>query len=111
MCRIEACSVNGMQGKDSDWDVLLEALPKSVPSPVFWPPDQQQELLRGSKVLKEAQDRAAALQMEWAAIHERVSADPSKYDPSGRVSASANNGTALVALRVPSTMLLCISGS
>ena len=81
MCWVEARHLNGMQGKASEWDVFLDALPESVPSPVFWPQEQQQELLRGSKVLKEARDRAAALQSEWAAIQERVSADPSRYDP------------------------------
>ena len=81
MCFSEAHHLYGMQGKASEWNVFLDGLPESVPSPVFWPQEQQQELLRGSKVLKEAQDRAAALQSEWAAIQERVSADPSKYDP------------------------------
>ena len=78
---VEARHPIGMQGKASEWDVFLDALPESVPSPIFWPHDQQQELLRGSRVLREAQDRAAALQAEWAAIQERVSADPSIYDP------------------------------
>ena len=80
-CWTETLHLYDMQGKASEWNVFLDALPESVPSPVFWPQEQQQELLRGSKVLKEAQDRAAALQSEWAAIQERVSADPSKYDP------------------------------
>ena len=77
----EACHPYDIQGKASEWNVFLDALPESVPSPVFWPQEQQQELLRGSRVLKEAQERAAALQMEWAAIQERVSADPGKYNP------------------------------
>lgn len=81
ICWTEALHLCDMQGKASEWNVFLDALPESVPSPVFWPQEQQQELLRGSKVLKEAQERAAALQMEWAAIQERVSADPSRYDP------------------------------
>ena len=80
ICWTEARHLYDMQGKASEWNVFLDALPESVPSPVFWPREQQQELLRGSKVLKEAQERAAALQSEWAAIQERVSADPSKYD-------------------------------
>ena len=52
-----------------------------MPSPVFWAAGQQEELLRGSPVLKEAKARAAALQKEWSAIQEMASADPGKYDP------------------------------
>ena len=102
MCQMEAHHLIGMQGKASEWAVFLEALPESVPSPVFWPYEQQQELLRGSKVLKEAQNRTAALQKEWAGIQERVSAAPSKYDPGRRTSVSATIPQSLWCCDAPS---------
>ena len=68
------------QGDKSEWAPFLNALPKAVPSPVFWPAEQQEELLRGSPVLKEAKARATALQKEWASIQEKVSAEPGTFD-------------------------------
>lgn len=59
----------------------MDALPESVPSPMFWPTEQQEGLLRGSPVLKEAKERAAALRTEWSAIQQKVSAQHSKFDP------------------------------
>ena len=72
-----------LQGDKSEWAPFLDALPEAVPSPVFWAKQQQEELLRGSPVLKEAKARAAALQKEWSAIQEKVSADPSRFDQGG----------------------------
>ena len=69
-----------LQGDKSEWAPFLDALPKAVPSPMFWPADQQEELLRGSPVLKEAKARAAALQKEWSAIQGKVSAEPGTSD-------------------------------
>ncbi|CAL5229330.1 g12636 [Coccomyxa viridis] len=69
------------KGEKSEWAPFLITLPDSVPSPVFWAAGQQEELLRGSPVLKEAKARATALQKEWSAIQEKVSADPGKFDP------------------------------
>ena len=76
-----------LQGDKTEWAPFLNTLPESVPSPVFWAAGQQEELLRGSPVLKEAKARAAALQKEWSAILEKVSADPSKFDPGAPYSA------------------------
>ena len=70
-----------LQGDESEWAPFLNALPKSVQSPLFWAAEQQEELLRGSPVLKEAKARAAALQKEWSAIQEKISAEPGTFEP------------------------------
>lgn len=63
-----------MQGEKSEWAPFLEALPGFVPSPMFWTAQQQEELLRGSPVLKEARERAEALHKDWSAIQQKLSA-------------------------------------
>ena len=69
-----------MQGKKSEWAPFLEAFPEFVPSPMFWTAQQQEELLRGSPVLNEAQERAEALRREWSAIQQNLSADGGAFD-------------------------------
>ena len=69
-----------MQGEKSEWAPFLEALPEFVPSPMFWTAQQQEELLRGSPVLKEARERAKALHREWCAIQQNLSADGGAFD-------------------------------
>ncbi len=96
-----------LQGEKSEWAPFLITLPDSVPSPVFWAAGQQEELLRGSPVLKEAKARATALQKEWSAIQEKVSADPGKFDPGAacftRVTNSCMVGTLLGSLSISVT--------
>lgn len=70
-----------VQGESSEWAPLLDALPESVSSPMFWATAKQEELLRGSPVLKEAKERAEALRKEWSSIQRKVSADLSIFEP------------------------------
>lgn len=69
------------QGPRSFWAPFLAVLPERTLSPILWS-DQELEALRGSPVAAEAAARRAALQQEWAALSEKVAADPSLY-PAG----------------------------
>lgn len=70
-----------MQGARSFWAPFLAALPERTLSPILWS-DEELEALKGSPVAAEAAARRSALQSEWAALGERVAAEPSLY-PAG----------------------------
>lgn len=59
---------------------MLAAMPRSAPNPMIWSPADR-ELLRGSPARAAAEDRAAALQAEWAALEPLLRADPSAFPP------------------------------
>ena len=53
---------------DSPWKDLIESLPSSVDSPIFWSDEERETLLRGSPVVGEAKQRRAALDAQWDAL-------------------------------------------
>lgn len=52
----------------SQWAPLLATLPEAIDTPVLWPDDERQALLKGSPVLEEARARERALDEEWESI-------------------------------------------
>jgi protein-histidine N-methyltransferase len=60
-------------GTASDYTTFVATLPISTLTPILWTDDERKELLRGSPVLEEANDRRAALQQEWTAIQDTLS--------------------------------------
>lgn len=63
------CAVQGMK---SQWQLLVDSLPKQVDTPVLWPPTEQADLLQGSAALQEAQSRLQALDAEWQSIAKQL---------------------------------------
>lgn len=57
----------------SEYTTFVATLPTSTLTPLLWTDDERKELLRGSPVLEEANDRRAALQQEWTAIQDTLS--------------------------------------
>ena len=55
-------------GDASPWSILMESLPESVDSPVFWSEDERARLLRGSPVAEESRSRNSELQKEWESL-------------------------------------------
>lgn len=55
-------------GDVSPWSILMQSLPESVDSPVFWSEDERARLLRGSPVAEESQSRNKELQKEWESL-------------------------------------------
>ena len=53
---------------DSLWRDLVDSLPLSVDSPIFWTDEEREALLRGSPVVAEAKQRRAALDAQWDAL-------------------------------------------
>jgi histone-lysine N-methyltransferase SETD3 len=53
---------------ESPWRALMDSLPSSVDSPVFWSDEERAALLRGSPVVKEAKERYRALELQWDAL-------------------------------------------
>lgn len=53
---------------DSPWKGLVDSLPKSVDSPIFWSDEERTRLLRGSPVAEVARQRRAALEEQWNAL-------------------------------------------
>ncbi|EIE20473.1 rubisco small subunit N-methyltransferase, partial [Coccomyxa subellipsoidea C-169] len=60
------------KGEESRWAPFLECLPEATLSPVLWPEEVQDELLKNSPTLKECRARRAALQQEWDVIAQRI---------------------------------------
>ena len=57
-------------GSDSPRKRLMESLPDSVDSPVFWSDEERVALLKGSPVVKESSQRFRALENEWEVLAE-----------------------------------------
>ena len=55
--------------QDSAWKGLVDSLPSSVDSPIFWSDDERARLLRGSPVAEEAGRRRASLKAQWDALN------------------------------------------
>ncbi len=53
----------------NSWRGLIESLPSSVDSPIFWSEEERARLLRGSPVAEEAGRRRAALEAQWDALN------------------------------------------
>ncbi|KAG0600309.1 hypothetical protein M758_11G023400 [Ceratodon purpureus] len=53
------------QGENSVWHPYLKTFPATTLSPLLWSAEEQQELLKGSPVLEEVQQRTAALEGEY----------------------------------------------
>eukprot|EP00882_Tetradesmus_deserticola_P007360 GHRQ01007754.1.p1 GENE.GHRQ01007754.1~~GHRQ01007754.1.p1 ORF type:complete len:476 (+),score=189.66 GHRQ01007754.1:146-1573(+) len=71
------------RGAASSWSQLLQTLPHSTASPVLWEEQERVELLTGSPVLQEARSRQAALQQQWAQLHEQhFSQAADRFSPS-----------------------------
>lgn len=61
-------SKHRMLGNISPWKRLMEALPESVDSPMFWSDEERLALLKGSPVVAESFQRFRALEKEWGAL-------------------------------------------
>ena len=57
-----------LQGGRSAWQPFLDSLPEQTESPMLWPRSEQEELLQGSPMLQEAQQRSKALNEEWQSL-------------------------------------------
>lgn len=55
-------------GSDSPWKYLIDTLPESVDSPIFWSEEDRLSLLKGSPVAVEASQRFKALEKEWDSL-------------------------------------------
>ncbi|PRW58899.1 rubisco small subunit N-methyltransferase [Chlorella sorokiniana] len=62
------------KGAASEWAPFLATLPRATLSPILWPDEERQQLLRGSPVLQEARTREQALRQEWQQIAEAMAA-------------------------------------
>lgn len=48
-----------MQGPSSEWSTFLRTLPQATLTPILWPDEERQQLLRGSPVLEVCSQRQA----------------------------------------------------
>lgn len=59
---------------------MLAAMPRTTPNPMLWSAADL-ELLKGSSARAAAEERAAALRAEWAALAPLLRADPAAFPP------------------------------
>jgi hypothetical protein len=76
-----------LQGPASPWAALLAALPPRTETPLLWA--DRSDLLQGSPVLAQAEERAAALAAEWEALAAAAAAGPERLAKGGAVRAEA----------------------
>lgn len=69
------------EGEQSAYRPLVASLPQGTLSPLLWTEAERADLLRGSPILVEAENRLAALRKEWASIEELCAQDPSRFPP------------------------------
>jgi len=60
---------------------FLASLPRTTLSPMLWPAEERARLLRGASVAAAAEERAAALASEWAALAPLLAAQPQRFPP------------------------------
>ena len=85
-----------LQGGRSAWQPFLDSLPEQTESPMLWPRSEQEELLQGSPVLREAQQRSKALDEEWQSLSPAL---PSLLQSSGGALQGAHGSTG--SIKVP----------